>query len=59
VFEQHTGKHARSFPSWMPLLKLDRIYVRGFHIQHAEIHSGAGFLKVSDHAMLTATLYKK
>jgi endonuclease/exonuclease/phosphatase family metal-dependent hydrolase len=43
----------------MPLLKLDRIYVRGFHIQHAEIHSGAGFLKVSDHAMLTATLYKK
>ncbi len=59
VFEQHTGKHARSFPSWMPLLKLDRIYVRGFHIHHAEIHSGAGFLKVSDHAMLTATLYKK
>ena len=59
VFEQHTGKHARSFPSWMPLLKLDRIYVRGFHIHHAEIHSGTSFLKVSDHAMLTATLYKK
>ena len=59
VFEQHTGKHARSFPSWMPLLKLDRIYVRGFHIHHAQIHSGPSFLKVSDHAMLTATLYKK
>ena len=59
VFEQHTGKYARSFPSWMPLLKLDRIYVRGFHIHHAEIHSGTSFLKVSDHAMLTATLYKK
>jgi endonuclease/exonuclease/phosphatase family metal-dependent hydrolase len=59
VFEQHTGKHARSFPSWMPLLKLDRIYVRGFHIHHAQIHSGTRFLKVSDHAMLTSTLYKK
>ena len=58
VFEQHTGKHARSFPSWMPLLKLDRIYVRGFHIQQANVHAGTRFLKVSDHAMLTATLSK-
>ncbi|OIR17616.1 hypothetical protein GALL_18340 [mine drainage metagenome] len=58
VFEQHTGKPARSFPSWLPILRLDRIYVRGFQIKHAEVHSGTNFLKVSDHAMLTANLVK-
>lgn len=58
VFEHHTGQHARSFPSWLPLFSLDRIYVRGFQIKHAEVHSGAHFLKISDHAVLTATLTK-
>lgn len=58
VFEHHAGKSARSFPAWLPLLKLDRIYVRGFKVQHAEVHAGARFVKVSDHAMLTATLVK-
>jgi endonuclease/exonuclease/phosphatase family metal-dependent hydrolase len=58
VFEHHVGKPARSFPAWLPVLKLDRIYVRGFHIKHAEVHSGVGFVKVSDHAILTATLLK-
>ena len=58
VFEHHQGKAARSFPSWLPMLKLDRIYVRGFHVKHVEVHSGAHFVKVSDHAILTATLTK-
>ena len=58
VFEHHTGKPARSFPSWLPVLRLDRIYVRGFNVKHVEVHSGVHFLKVSDHAILTATLYK-
>lgn len=58
VFEHHAGKSARSFPAWLPLLKLDRIYVRGFKVQHAEVHSGARFVKVSDHAILSATLVK-
>lgn len=59
VFEHHTGKLARSFPAWLPLLKMDRIYVRGFDIQHAEVHAGPHFMKVSDHAMLSATLVKR
>jgi endonuclease/exonuclease/phosphatase family metal-dependent hydrolase len=59
VFQHHTGKLARSFPAWLPVLKMDRIYVRGFDIQHAEVHSGAHFLKVSDHAMLSTTITKK
>jgi len=59
VFEQHTGRHAKSFPSILPMLRLDRVYVRGFHIQHAEVHAGVRFIKMSDHAVLSATLIKK
>lgn len=58
VFEHHAGKPARSFPSWLPLLRLDRIYTRGFHIKHVEVNSGAHFLKLSDHAVLSATLMR-
>ena len=58
VFENHLGKPARSFPAWLPMLRMDRIYVRGFDIKHVEVHSGAHFIKVSDHAILTATLAK-
>ncbi|MDO9050629.1 MAG: endonuclease/exonuclease/phosphatase family protein [Methylotenera sp.] len=56
VFEHHTGKAARSFPSWLPMLRLDRIYIRGFHVKHVEVNSGAHLLKVSDHAVLSATI---
>ncbi len=59
VFEHHTGKHARSFPAWLPVLKMDRIYVRGFDIQHTEVHAGPQFMKVSDHAMLSAKLVRR
>lgn len=58
VFEHHAGKPARSFPSWLPILRLDRIYVRGFSVKHVEVHSGPQFVKISDHAILTATLRK-
>lgn len=58
AFEHHTGKPARSFPSWLPMLRLDRIYMRGFQVKHVEVHAGAHFLQVSDHAMLSATLIK-
>jgi endonuclease/exonuclease/phosphatase family metal-dependent hydrolase len=58
VFEHHVGRPARSFPAWLPMLRMDRIYVRGFQVSHVEVHSGAHFVKVSDHAILTATLQK-
>ncbi|MEO6118229.1 MAG: endonuclease/exonuclease/phosphatase family protein [Methylotenera sp.] len=58
VFEHHTGKPARSFPALLPMLRLDRIYARGFHVKHVEVHSGPKFIKLSDHAILTATLTK-
>lgn len=58
VFEQHTGQHAKSFPSFCPILSLDRVYIRGFHINHTHVHAGSRFIKMSDHAVLTARLIK-
>ncbi|HAJ72084.1 MAG TPA: hypothetical protein DCO68_08385 [Methylophilaceae bacterium] len=59
VFEDHKSKPARSFPGWLPILRVDRIYARGFQINHTEVHSGPHFIKLSDHAILTAKLNKK
>lgn len=56
VFEQVGGKSARSFPSVLPMFRLDRIYVRGFHVHTAQVHGGTAFSRVSDHAALSATL---
>ena len=56
VFETARGAHARSFPSLLPLFKLDRIYTRGFQVQHCQVHGGTSFAKVSDHAALSAQL---
>ena len=46
----------RSFPSKRPLLRLDRIYVRGFSVERAEMHAGAPWSRISDHAALSAHL---
>jgi len=46
----------RSYPAKRPILRLDRIYVRGFSVIHAEIHSGDPWSKISDHAALSARL---
>jgi len=56
VFETHHGQPAKSFPSALPLLQLDRIYIRGFQVQSAKVHSGFPWRRFSDHAALTATL---
>jgi endonuclease/exonuclease/phosphatase family metal-dependent hydrolase len=56
VFEYAQGRPARSFPSLFPLLRLDRIYVRGFHIQQVQVHGGTAFSRVSDHAALSSVM---
>jgi endonuclease/exonuclease/phosphatase family metal-dependent hydrolase len=40
----------------MPVLKLDRIYVRGLKIEHAQVLHGASWARLSDHAPLVADL---
>lgn len=49
----------RSYPAKLPVLKLDRIYVRGFSIKRAEVHFGDPWSKISDHAALSAELRSK
>jgi endonuclease/exonuclease/phosphatase family metal-dependent hydrolase len=56
VFETHHGRPARSFPSMLPLFHLDRIYIRGLDVRMAHVHSGPTWHRLSDHAMLSATL---
>lgn len=47
---------ARTFPSAFPLLRLDRVYVRGFRIAQARVLSGPTWARLSDHAPITAEL---
>lgn len=46
----------RSFPAALPLLRLDRIYLRGLAVRAAQRHSGAPWSRISDHAALSAIL---
>lgn len=54
VFQHQHGQPARSFPARLPLLRLDRIYVRGFRAQHCQVHP----IRLSDHAALSARLQR-
>ena len=56
VFSGDSGRPSRSFPSALPMLRLDRIYVRGFSIDSATMHTGAAWSQISDHAALSAKL---
>lgn len=56
AFDAASGRPARSFPSKMPLFRLDRIYVRGFSVTRADVHCGPPWSRISDHAALTAEL---
>ncbi len=52
----HRGKPVRTFPSAFPVLRLDRIYVRGFRVRHTHVHHGTMWRRLSDHAALSAHL---
>ncbi len=56
VFDLLEGKPARSYPSRIPLFRLDRIYVRGFSVQYCDVHIGGKWRRLSDHAALSAQL---
>ncbi len=56
VFRDQRGRPARTFPSTFPVLRLDRIYARGFEVRHAEVHHGLPWSRISDHAALSVEL---
>jgi endonuclease/exonuclease/phosphatase family metal-dependent hydrolase len=56
VFHLYGVKPARSFPSRLPMLRLDRIYARGFNVLNCSVLAGGNWLRLSDHAALSALL---
>ena len=56
VTTSRKGKAARTYPSLLPLLPLDRIYVRGFRVLGAQVHRGAPWSLLSDHLAVSAEL---
>lgn len=53
------GRAARTFPSLLPFLRLDRIYVRGFDVVAAQVHRGAPWSRLSDHLAVSAELKRR
>lgn len=56
VFELSGGVPARSFPAALPMLRLDRIYVRGFRVRGTRVQRDRRWSRLSDHAPLMAEL---
>ena len=54
VFKSQAGRYARSFPAWMPLLKMDRIYSRGLETLEYQQLRGNHWRRLSDHTPLLA-----
>jgi endonuclease/exonuclease/phosphatase family metal-dependent hydrolase len=55
VFEHVRGRPARTYPSVLPMFRLDRIYARGLRIVDARVHYAFPGARLSDHAALAAT----
>ncbi len=58
VFGGIAGRPVKSFPAALPVFRLDRIYVRGFHVERTEVHHGRPWSMISDHAALSAHLLR-
>lgn len=56
AYQHLYGHHARTFPSWLPALRLDRIYYRGLRVRSARCLSRAPWNGLSDHSALSAEL---
>ena len=56
VFELSGGSPARSFPAMLPLLRLDRIYVRNAEGHAPMVLPRQPWAKLSDHAPLAAEI---
>lgn len=50
------GHYARTFPSWFPILPLDRVYFRGLEIQNCQVLRGSPWSRLSDHNALVVDM---
>ncbi|MEK6705963.1 MAG: endonuclease/exonuclease/phosphatase family protein [Bdellovibrionota bacterium] len=53
------GSHARTFPSWLPVFRLDRVYFRGLAAHSAECLTGPPWNELSDHAAIITEMLVK
>ncbi|MBY0446503.1 MAG: endonuclease/exonuclease/phosphatase family protein, partial [Burkholderiales bacterium] len=58
AFNSLHGASAKSFPAQLPLLSLDRVYLRGFTVQVANVLGGMPWSHLSDHAPLYTVLHR-
>ena len=56
VHESINGHCARTYPAFLPMLSMDRIYVRGLSVRHCESIAGSHWRDFSDHRALVADL---
>ncbi len=56
VFAASGGRAPRTFPVWLPMLPLDRIYSRGVEVIDSAVLSAPPWKHLSDHAGLIATV---
>jgi endonuclease/exonuclease/phosphatase family metal-dependent hydrolase len=55
VFETSRGRTARTYPSVLPMFRLDRIYTRRLAVVDTRVHYAFPWGRLSDHAALAAT----
>ena len=56
VFKNTHGAYARTFPAWLPMLSMDRIYYRGLDVVDCKHLYGNPWDRLSDHTPLLAEL---
>ncbi len=52
AFMNQKGHHVKTYPSWFPLLALDRIYYRNLNCSSVQVLKGGVWNKLSDHLPL-------
>lgn len=54
AFKNKNGSYARTFPAWLPVLSMDRIYFRGLTLINCMHLHGTPWCRLSDHIPLLA-----
>jgi endonuclease/exonuclease/phosphatase family metal-dependent hydrolase len=54
AYKTTRGAHARTFPAWLPVLSMDRIYYRGIEVNDCHRLHGQPWNRLSDHTPLLA-----
>ncbi len=58
-FFKSNANHARTFPAGLPWLSLDRVYLRGFDVEQANVLSGKPWSQLSDHVPICVDIKLK